>query len=423
MSSAMSDGTVADWSEGKFSDVLRHRRERAKPGDPLLSVTADRGVVPQEESGRRDRSSDNKRAYWRVYPGDIVYNTMRMWQGVSARSPHFGIVSPAYTVCSPQEGIDSRFLAYVLKLPQHIAAFKNHSQGLVSDTWNLKYRRFADLPIRFPSLCEQARIAGILNTADEVIRSTERLIAKLERIKQGLLDDLLNYGIDESGHLRDLDRNPGEFVDSISGRLPRGWSVLSCDEITEPSSPICYGIIQAGSHVPHGVPVLMIRNLADRSFADLHRTDPSIDRLYSRSRVRPGDLLLSIKATIGRVAVVPPRYEGNISRDLARIRPTSKSVPEFLRLLFESTFGQQLLELAVVGTTRAEVSIGVLRRLLLPIPPVPEQRRMVELVEAENESLHACRKNLAKLRAMQSGLMDDLLTGRVRANVEEDVSA
>ncbi|MFV2022283.1 hypothetical protein, partial [Micromonospora sp. LOL_023] len=94
-----------------------------------MSVLAEYGVVPQAESGRRDISNDDKSMYRRVYPGDIVYNTMRMWQGVSARSSLFGIVSPAYTVCVPSDDVDSQFLASLLQLPQLIAAFKEgHSK-------------------------------------------------------------------------------------------------------------------------------------------------------------------------------------------------------------------------------------------------------------------------------------------------------
>src|SRR6202043_2215476 len=102
----------------------------------------------------------------------------------------------------------------------------------------------------------------------------------------------------------------------------------------------------------------------------LHRTSLSIDAAYARSRVEPGDVLVSVKATIGRVAVVPEWYTGNISRDIARLRPGVLCLPEFLRILFSSRLGKQLLAQAVVGTTRAEVSIGVLRKVLIPLPPL-----------------------------------------------------
>ena len=87
--------TISGWHDTTFGDLLTHRCERGHNDDPLLSVTATRGVVPQAEAGRRDISNADKSAYWRVFPGDIAYNSMRMWQGVSGRSEYFGIVSPA----------------------------------------------------------------------------------------------------------------------------------------------------------------------------------------------------------------------------------------------------------------------------------------------------------------------------------------
>ena len=123
--------------------LLSRRRERGFDCDPLLSLSQRKGIIPQDDAGRRNISSADKTKYWRVYPGDIVYNTMRMWQGASARSDFFGIVSPAYTVCCPASGASSRFLSYALKLPEHIRVFRARSQGLTSDVWNLRFEELA----------------------------------------------------------------------------------------------------------------------------------------------------------------------------------------------------------------------------------------------------------------------------------------
>ena len=130
----MSSSIPTTSHEVTLGDVLELRRERARGSEQLLSVTRDRGVVRQIDAGRRDISSEDKSSYWRVHPGDIVYNTMRMWQGVVGRSEFNGIVSPAYTVCRPTDLADTRFLAYKLKHPAMIANFYRLSQGLVSDT-------------------------------------------------------------------------------------------------------------------------------------------------------------------------------------------------------------------------------------------------------------------------------------------------
>ena len=166
-----------DWSSETYGGVASHRKARAADHPKarnLLSVTAFDGVIDQAKSGRRDISAEDKSKYLVVEPGDVVYNTMRMWQGVSGHSTLSGIVSPAYTVVRPcEEVLDGRFLAHLMKLPRNINLYRRYSQGLVSDTWNLKFAALAALRLSLPPLEEQRRIAEILDTIDETIQATE----------------------------------------------------------------------------------------------------------------------------------------------------------------------------------------------------------------------------------------------------------
>ena len=109
------------------------------PDGELISVTINDGIKKFSELGRHDNSNDDKSKYKKVCVGDIAYNSMRMWQGASGYSPYEGIVSPAYTVLSPNPGINSKCLAYQFKLPEMIHTFQVNSQGITSDNWNLKY--------------------------------------------------------------------------------------------------------------------------------------------------------------------------------------------------------------------------------------------------------------------------------------------
>jgi type I restriction enzyme S subunit len=272
--------------------------------------------------------------------------------------------------------------------------------------------RFARLAFPVPSLSEQRQITAILDTIDDAIRKTEQITAKLKQVRQGLLHDLLTRGIDDNGELRDPERHPEQFKDSSLGRIPRDWQVEPTEQLTV--APICYGIVQAGLYVEGGPLVLTIGDLGGDFRSDLHRTSKTIERGYARSRTTSGDLLLSIKGTIGRIAVVPDWYEGNISRDLARLRFGSRVTPEFARHYFESPFGQRRLELSVVGTTRAEISIHVLKNLRLPVPSSGEQAGIVSAAAAQAGALREQEAAFAKLRLLKVGLMEDLLTGRVR---------
>ena len=133
------------WQTHRLGDLFRPRTEVSRADLRLLAVTGGRGVVPRHDLDRKDSSNPDKSRYLRVAPGDIVYNTMRMWQGVSARSSLEGIVSPAYTVCVPGREIDAEFAAVLFKHTPVVHLFHRHSQGLVSDTLNLKFDSFAKI--------------------------------------------------------------------------------------------------------------------------------------------------------------------------------------------------------------------------------------------------------------------------------------
>lgn len=185
-------GFKSRWATFKLGKLFSERVEQNRDDLPLLAITADRGVVPRDELSKRDTSSEDKSKYLRIAPGDIGYNTMRMWQGVSAMSALEGIISPAYTVCVPSEKIDGRFAAHFFKLPHTVHLFHRYSQGLVDDTLNLKYLNFATIEVYVPlDVAEQRAIADILDACDEELRLLRDQRGAIERQKRGLMQRLL----------------------------------------------------------------------------------------------------------------------------------------------------------------------------------------------------------------------------------------
>ena len=422
------------WRDTTLGELLAHRRERGHDDDPLLSVTATRGVVLQAEAGRRDISNADKSAYWRVFPGDLAYNSMRMWQGVSGRSEYFGIVSPAYTVCAPRPACDSAFIAHLLKHPRSIAAFKNRSQGLVSDTWNLKYGPFAAIQTTVPvSTIEQRRIAEILDAVDGRIRSTERLIAKLDQIKLGLLHDLLTCGINENGEIRNpLDRD--QFVAARSlGSLPVGWVTRRFADMAPSGRPHLktgpFGSALKGDDwVDAGVPVVTIGALGEGDLLPdellfISKLKASELAAYA---LEAGDIVFSRVADVGRSMVIQDDQIGWImSSNLMRISlDRTIASPFFIHYALTSCPSVRQQIRANVNASGRDVATGsILNRLLIPLPPLEEQ---LEIVARAGRAANALRSYVAerdKLRELKSGLMDDLLTGRVRVKVDDKDAA
>jgi len=185
-------GFSGKWQLVPLGHAFEERVQRASNGMRLLSVTQSRGVVPQDQAGRRNISSSDLSKYKVVRVGDIAYNTMRMWQGASALSSFEGIVSPAYTVITPRVGHWAKFYSYLFKYPQTINIFERHSQGLVSDTWNLKFPALSKIQLFIPEeVNEQRAIADLLSDGDLILTKEAYSLEKLREEKAALTRQLL----------------------------------------------------------------------------------------------------------------------------------------------------------------------------------------------------------------------------------------
>ncbi len=179
------------WKEYYLKDLFSERKETNGGHLPLLAITGKQGIILASEIDRKDSSSEDKSRYKKITPGDIGYNTMRMWQGVSAVSDMEGIVSPAYTICKPKKRVDVIFMGHLFKMPSVVHLFWRFSQGLVNDTLNLKFHHFAQIKIKIPEIKEQIAIAKVLTTIDNEIKYLEKKMAAMEKQKRGLMQKLL----------------------------------------------------------------------------------------------------------------------------------------------------------------------------------------------------------------------------------------
>jgi len=239
------------------------------------------------------------------------------------------------------------------------------------------------------------------------------LIAKQQRIKTGLMQDLLTRGIDEHGNLRSEQTH--KFKDSPLGRIPVEWEVKTLNSCVRNDGPICYGILMPGSGYDSGVPVIKVKDVMSGKILQnsLLLTDPKIDSQYKRSKLRGGDLLVTIRGTTGRVAIVPDALDGaNITQDTARIRLKEEHSNIYFYFLLQSKHVQDQVLLHTLGQAVKGINIAEVKKLSFGLPALNEQQMIAERLNEMEESLCSTDHELNKFNAIKTALMLDLLTGR-----------
>lgn len=165
---------ASSWEQRKLGGLFFESNERSSSME-ILSVSVAKGIYPASESNRDTNPGASLANYKVVHKGDVVYNSMRMWQGAVGSSDYDGIVSPAYVVARPVIELDSTCFGYLLKRPEMLYKYLCDSQGNSKDTQILKYNRFADIEVTMPvNLEEQRVISACLGRVDTLITLHQR---------------------------------------------------------------------------------------------------------------------------------------------------------------------------------------------------------------------------------------------------------
>ncbi len=272
--------------------------------------------------------------------------------------------------------------------------------------------------VPLPGVNEQRKIALVLDTLDTAIHETEAIIAKLKAVKQGLLHDLLTCGIDANGELRPPRAEASHlYKESPLGWIPKEWRLNTLHEIAADDSPITYGVVQPGPEVEGGVPFIRGGDvLGGRILVEQLRTiSQRISNGYRRTQLRGGELLMSLVGYPGEVGVVPTELAGaNIARQAALIRLADPKMVSYVMHYLSSIGGKRQVLGQSLGSAQQVVNLTDLRAVLIPLPLLDEADEITRRLEVIRDRLDEEFVELGKLRALKTGIMDDLLTGRVR---------
>ena len=176
-----------------------------------------------------------------------------------------------------------------------------------------------------------------------------------------------------------------------------------------------------GYGYPGGIPVIKVKDIKNGEVQTDHLllTSPDIDNLYRRSKTLTGDLLFTIRGTVGRMAFVPEQLEGaNITQDTARIGVVHGD-PRFLRGYLTMPEPMRFVAVHTLGVAVQGINLGDVRRIPIAFPSIQEQEEIGHRTEVFERRLSCEQSHLEKLQILKKGLMHDLLTGKVRVNVDE----
>jgi type I restriction enzyme, S subunit len=318
----------------------------------------------------------------------------------------------------PKKSLDYRFLYHFLGGRAFQKLIEDKVSG--SSIPHLFQRDMVGLNIDLPQKCEQSRIAEVLDTIDEAIANRRAVIAKLKRLRAGLLHDLLTRGLDEHGQLRDPVAHPEQFQDSPLGRIPKEWAVEELKDCY--AIPSRNGLYKKATHYGSGhrmvhMPQMFGSMLLEVSNAVRVEVEPEE---LQRCALLEGDVLFARRSLnlegAGLCSLVPPVEEPvTFESSIIRVRlDKTRIIPRFAAEFLRSEFGYLLRRAFIRQVAVSGVSSEDVGRFLIPQPTLAEQHQLLANLEAYDCALSTYKAELAKIVQLKSGLMNDLLTGRVR---------
>ena len=387
-------GFTEEWKEGKIGDAFCERDEHSENGE-LLSVTINSGIRRAKDMERTFATGDLSK-YKVVQKGDIAYNTMRMWQGACGVSEYSGIVSPAYTIATPKDKQDSAFYAYYFKSNKMLHDFRINSQGLTSDTWNLRYPVFASIGIHYPSKKEQQEISLFLRSLDTTISQRETELEKLKNIKRALLEKLFPQDGQSIPAIRFKEfvnkwepKSLGEVADKVTTKN------LSCSINETFTNSAEYGIMSQRDFFDHS-----ISNSNNISGYYVVQQDDFVynPRISKNAPVGPIN-----RNKLGRSGVVSPLYtvfrpNGQLDLDYLEVFFWQYSWNKFMK--FNGNSGARL--------DRFSISDEVFWQMPIQSPKTPEQKKVANTLLLLSKTISLRERQLTLLKHSKQALLEQM---------------
>ena len=305
---------------------------------------------------------------------------------------------------TPSSGINSLYLSYYLMSDFTVKEIFKYNTS--SSQPNVLVGNLRKFNIIVPSTEEQEKIASILSIVDEQIDHVDALIEKNKELKKGLMQTLLTKGI---GHTK--------FKKTEIGEVPSEWYIKSIDEITKEvyRYPTYYGI----EYVEEGIAEIrgeLLNDDASIKKESFRYISEKTAKKFPRTKLEGGDIVISVRGTIGKVGYITEELAGsNITANLLRVSMNRNIMNEhFVKQLFLSDIMKRKFDEITTATTIKTFKVPEFKQIILAIPTKDEQDKIASILLEVDKKIEEHENKKQKLEELKKGLMQQLLTGRIR---------
>lgn len=320
---------------------------------------------------------------------------------------------------------DTKFLGY--SVAQNVSFLHRRSQGSTFLAIGSNDLNIFTVPAYSPE--KQQKIATILSNTDQAIEKTEALIEKYQQIKAGLMHDLFTRGIGADGKLRPpREQAPELYQQTPIGWIPKGWEVKSLKDLYK--NPIrdfgSFSSTNLITFLDEGVPFIKSEMIKEEEvdWSTVSFISTAVHGLLSKSHVQEGQILFSkIGSALGKAVLYGgERGVCNSNAAVAKIETDGGIVsPQFIEMFLNSEFARKQFRLMIISLL-PRINLGDINKLLVQTPKIDEQHQICACYNRLKAKLMAERNLLTKLKKQKSGLMHDLLTGKVRVKLDSITS-
>ena len=278
--------------------------------------------------------------------------------------------------------------------------------GTVGAQPNLSLKQIGDFNILLPSIKEQEKIASILSTVDEQIDNVDALIEKNKELKKGLMQTLLTKGI---GHTK--------FKKTEIGEIPEKWEVKNVSDVAE---KVCVGFVGSLNKYytssEKGIPMIRTTNLSQKGLLlkDLKYVTNEFHIKNKKSIVKKNDILVARHGESGKACLVDCDIDANCL-NIVIIRPDTNTInPQYLKEIINSESVIKQVNNSIVGSVQNVVNTKTIAELKMAIPSIEEQEKIVLILSEVDDKIEEYENKKQKLEEIKKGLMQQLLTGKIR---------